>query len=270
MDTSEEQLPEPHAAAQPGAAHPGQALCAHALDVRYGSVLALERVELEIPYGVTVAVLGPNGSGKSTLFGAAVGLLRPSAGSIGVGDRGVSWLPQTLQLEPTFPVTVRDVVAMGRWGPGRWVGRLSREDRERIDEAMETLAVADLASRPFHALSGGQRQRALLAQTIAQDAGLVLLDEPLTGVDRPTARVIGDLVPRWRDEGRTVMVATHDLEAAARDFDLVIALNRRVIAFGPPDEVLTEEALRETFSGHMTRLASGEIVDTSHHHPGAS
>jgi ABC-type Mn2+/Zn2+ transport system ATPase subunit len=238
--------------------------------VRYGAVLALERVELEIPYGVTVAVLGPNGSGKSTLFGAAVGLLRPSMGSIGVGDRGVAWLPQSLQLEPTFPVTVKDVVTMGRWGPGRWVGRLSRADRDKVDEAMESLGIADLASRPLNALSGGQRQRALLAQTIARDAGLVLLDEPLTGVDRPTAQVINDLVPRWRDEGRTVMVATHDLESAVRDFDLVIALNTRVVAFGAPAEVLTADALRETFSGHVTRLDGGEIVDTSHHHPGAA
>jgi ABC-type Mn2+/Zn2+ transport system ATPase subunit len=257
-------------AAEPGHAHPGKALCAHELEARYGDVVALEGVELEIPYGVTVAVLGPNGSGKSSLFAAAVGLLKPSAGSIGIGERGVSWLPQNLQIEPTFPVTVRDVVTMGRWGPGRWLGRLGASDKARIEEAMETLGISELASRPFNALSGGQRQRALLAQTIAHDAGLVLLDEPLTGVDRPTAEVIGRLVPRWRDEGRTVMVATHDLESAARDYDLVIALNRRVVAFGPPAEVCTEPILRETFSGHVTVIGGEEIVDTSHHHPGAA
>ncbi len=106
----------PGAAAEVGPAHGGLALCAHDLTVRYGDVVALSDVNLEIPYGATVAVLGPNGSGKSTLFGAGVGLLKPAAGSIGIGERGVSWLPQRLELEPTFPVTVRDVVAMGRWG----------------------------------------------------------------------------------------------------------------------------------------------------------
>jgi ABC-type Mn2+/Zn2+ transport system ATPase subunit len=220
-------------------------------------------------------VLGPNGSGKSTLFGAAVGLLKPAAGSIGIGERGVSWLPQRLELEPTFPLTVRDVVTMGRWGGGRaglgrWLHRLSADDRRRIEEAMETLAIADLADRPLNALSGGQRQRALLAQAVAQDAGLILLDEPLTGVDRPTADVISGTVSRWREQGRTVMVATHDLESAMRDYDLVIALNGRVVAFGPPAEVGTPVVLRETFSGHVTMLDGGEIVDTSHHHPGAS
>jgi len=263
-------MSEPTTAAGVGPAHPGLALCAHGLEVRYGDVVALEDVELEIPYGVSVAVLGPNGSGKSTLFGAAVGLLKPTRGSIGIGERGVSWLPQRLELEPTFPLTVRDVVTMGRWGPGRWLRRLGAGDRERIEEAMETLAIADLAERPLNALSGGQRQRALLAQAIAQDAGLILLDEPLTGVDRPTAEVISGTVARWREQGRTVMVATHDLESAMRDYDLVIALNGHVVAFGPPAEACTAEVLRETFSGHVAILDGGEIVDTSHQHPGAS
>ena len=120
------------------------------------------------------------------------------------------------------------------------------------------------------ALSGGQRQRALLAQVMAQDAGLVLLDEPLTGVDRPTGEAIGRLVARWRDEGRTVMVATHDLESAARDYDLVVAINRRVIAAGKPAAVCTEAVLREVFSGHVAKLGDDDLVDTSHHHHGAS
>ena len=127
-----------------------------------------------------------------------------------------------------------------------------------------------LADRRIHALSGGQRQRALLAQVVAQDAGLILLDEPLSGVDRPTAEVIGELIGQWRGEGRAVMVATHDLESAARDYDLVLALNRRAVAFGPAAEVSTEAVLRETFSGHVVRLAGGGLIDTSHHHHGAS
>lgn len=261
---------EQRTATPPPPAHPGQALCAHGLSVDFGSVRALERVEIEVPYGVTVAVLGPNGSGKSTLFGAAVGLFRPSEGSIGLGERGVAWLPQQLDVDATLPLTVEDVVRMGRWGRGRWVGRLGAEDRRRVEEAMDALGIADLAGRRLSALSGGQRQRALLAQVMAQDAGLVLLDEPLTGVDRPTAEAIGRLVARWREEGRTVMVATHDLESAGREYDCVVALNRRMVAFGPPEEVMTEAVLRETFSGHVARLGPGDIVDTSHHHHGAA
>lgn len=159
---------------------------------------------------------------------------------------------------------------MGRWGQGGWLRRLGPDDRERVDAALDALGISHLADRRLHALSGGQRQRALLAQVMVQDAGLILLDEPLTGVDRPTAIAIGELIERWREEGRTVMVATHDLEAAATEYDLVVALNRKLIGFGSGEQVCTEEVLRETFSGHVARLDSGEIVDTSHHHPGAA
>jgi ABC-type Mn2+/Zn2+ transport system ATPase subunit len=215
-------------------------------------------------------VLGPNGSGKSSLFAAAVGLLRPRAGRIGTGGRGIAWLPQQLDVEPTFPVNVRDVAEMGRWAQRGWLRRLGRADREAAERAIEALGITDLADRRLHALSGGQRQRALLAQVMAQDAGLILLDEPLTGVDAPTAARIGELIAGWRREGRTVMVATHDLESAARDYDLVLALNRRLIAAGPGGEVCTEEILSRTFSGHVARLGEEMLVDTSHHHRGAS
>jgi len=231
--------------------------------------VALADVDLEVPYGATVAVLGPNGSGKSTLFASAVGLLRPIAGSIGVGERGVAWLPQHLDLSPALPLTVSDVVQMGRWRKGRWLRRLGREDRRRVEEALEALSIADLADRQLTELSGGQRQRALLAQVMAQDAGLVLLDEPLSGVDHPTAEVIAGLIARWREQGRAVMVATHDLHSAAHDYDLVLALNGRAVAFGEPAAVCTEPVMRDTFSGHLARLDGEDIVDTSHHHHGA-
>lgn len=246
------------------------ALRARGLEARYGAVIALEGVDLEVPYGASVAVLGPNGSGKSSLFAAAVGLLRPSAGTIEIGPRGVAWMPQQLDVEPTFPVTVRDVVAMGRWGRHGWTRPADADDRRAVARALELLGIAELADRRFHALSGGQRQRALLAQVMVQDAGLILLDEPFTGVDRPSADVIRRLIGNWRAEGRTVMVATHDLEAAARDYDLVVALNRTLVAAGPAAEVCTEDILRRTFSGHVAVLAEGEIVDTDHHHHGAS
>jgi ABC-type Mn2+/Zn2+ transport system ATPase subunit len=243
-------------------------LTARDLTVRYGDVVALEAVDVEVPRGSSIAVLGPNGSGKSTLFAAAVGLSAPTAGQISAGTERIAYLPQQLAVEPMFPATVRDVVAMGRWGALGWRQRMSARDRELVADAMSALAVDHLARRRLGELSGGQRQRALLAQVAAQDAELLLLDEPFTGVDRPTEETVRKLIAAWRDEGRTVMVATHDLARAARDYDLVLALNRRVIAFGPAAETCTEEVLAATFAGHVARVGR-LLIETEHRHPGA-
>jgi len=243
-------------------------LSARDLTVRYGDVVALEAVDIDVPRGTSVAVLGPNGSGKSTLFGTAVGLTAPVAGAITLGTERVAYLPQQLAVEPMFPATVRDVVAMGRWGALGWRQRPSASDRDLVTRAMDALAVEHLAGRRLGELSGGQRQRALLAQVAAQDAELLLLDEPFTGVDRPTEETVRSLIDAWRDEGRTVMVATHDLARAARNYDLVLALNRRVIAFGPAAETCTEDVLAATFAGHVARVG-GLLIETEHRHPGA-
>ena len=241
---------------------------ARGLTVRYGEVVALEAIDAEIPRGRSIAVLGPNGSGKSTLFTAAVGLREPTAGSVDVATDRIAYLPQQMAVDPMFPATVGDVVAMGRWGDlGPW-RRMSGDDRALVEAAMEKLAVGHLARRRLGDLSGGQRQRALLAQVAAQDAELLLLDEPFTGVDSPTEEAVRDLITSWRDEGRTVMVATHDLARAARDYDLVLALNRRLIAFGPAAETCTEEVLAATFAGHVARVGD-LLIETEHRHPGA-
>jgi ABC-type Mn2+/Zn2+ transport system ATPase subunit len=243
-------------------------LRARDLTVRYGDVVALEAIDLDVPRAKSIAVLGPNGSGKSTLFTTAVGLNEPSAGEIAVATDRVAYLPQQLTVEPMFPATVRDVVAMGRWGALGWRQRMSPSDRELVTEAMNSLAVDHLAHRRLGELSGGQRQRTLLAQVATQDAELLLLDEPFTGVDRPTEETVRKLIDAWRDEGRTVMVATHDLARAARDYDLVLALNRRLIAFGPAAETCTEEVLSATFAGHIARVGD-LVIETEHRHPGA-
>ncbi len=243
-------------------------LTARDLTVRYGDVVALEAVDIEVPRGTSIAVLGPNGSGKSTLFAAAVGLSTSDAGEIALATDRVAYLPQQVAVEPMFPATVRDVVSMGRWGALGWRQRMSDRDHELVAQAMSALAVDHLARRRLGELSGGQRQRTLLAQVAAQDAELLLLDEPFTGVDRPTEDTVRKLIGAWRDEGRTVMVATHDLARAARDYDLVLALNRRVIAFGPAAETCTEEVLAATFAGHVARVG-GLLIETEHRHPGA-
>jgi ABC-type Mn2+/Zn2+ transport system ATPase subunit len=243
-------------------------LTARELTVRYGDVVALEAVDIEVPRGTSIAVLGPNGSGKSTLFATAVGLSAPEVGEIALATDRVAYLPQQVAVEPMFPATVRDVVSMGRWGALGWRRRMSDRDHELVAQAMSALAVDHLARRRLGELSGGQRQRTLLAQIAAQDAELLLLDEPFTGVDRPTEDTVRNLIGAWRDEGRTVMVATHDLARAARDYDLVLALNRRAIAFGPAAETCTEEVLAATFAGHVARVG-GLLIETEHRHPGA-
>ena len=237
--------------------------------MRFGSQVALEGVDAEIPAGSSVALLGPNGAGKSTLFAAAVGLVAPQRrGSITVATDRVAFVPQRLEVEPMFPATVLDVVRMGRYGDlGPW-RRFGERDRDLVARAIELLGIGHLEKRRFTELSGGERQRALLAQAAAQDPDLLLLDEPFTGVDAPTREAVHALLAQWHADGRTVIVATHDLASARRDYELVLCLNRRVVAFGDPAATLSEDVLSETFAGRVLRV--GELlVDVAHHHHGA-
>ncbi len=247
-----------------GGAKRRAALAARGLSVRLGGRLALEEVSFELPRGSTVALLGPNGAGKTTLFRAAVGLVKPEAGSIELAGR-VAFVPQRLDIEPSFPATVSDVVRMGRYGELGWLRRFADRDRELVASAISALGIEELADRRFGDLSGGERQRALLAQATAQDAEVLLLDEPFAGLDAPTHASLQAQLDGWRSEGRTVVVATHDLESASRDYDLVLCLNRRLVAIGPAGRTCTEEVLAETFAGRVVRV--GELlIDTAHHH----
>jgi len=241
---------------------------ARELTVRVGRGNALEDVSFDIPAGATVALLGPNGAGKTTLFRAAVGLVKPLSGTIQLGADRVAFVPQRLDLEPSFPVTVRDVVRMGRYGELGYWRRFSGDDLALVDDALDSLGIAQLADRRFGDLSGGERQRALLAQAKAQQAEVMLLDEPFTGLDAPTRATLLRELAQWREQGRTIVVATHDLQSASRDYDYVLALNRTVVDFGPASEVCTEDVLARTFAGHVVRVGD-LIVDTSHHHHGA-
>jgi ABC-type Mn2+/Zn2+ transport system ATPase subunit len=159
------------------------ALTATGLTVSFGGADALSDVNLDVPSGASVAMLGPNGAGKSTVFAAAIGLVAPTRGSIELHSRRVAYVPQHLDVDQTFPVTVGDVVRMGRYGDLGWFRRPGQRDRALVADALETLGIELLERRRFGSLSGGERQRALLAQAVAQDAEIVLLDEPLTGVD---------------------------------------------------------------------------------------
>jgi ABC-type Mn2+/Zn2+ transport system ATPase subunit len=236
------------------------------VSVAYGGRTALESVWLSIPHGAQVAIVGPNGAGKSTLFKAMVGLLPLASGEMlihGVPPSDyrdpIAYVPQREEVDWRFPVTVADVVAMGRYGRGKWLKRLDGDDRLVVRQSMDRLEVGDLAQRPIGELSGGQQQRVFLARALAQQPHVLLLDEPFTGVDVATREATLDVLAGLRQGGVTVLVSTHDLDLAAGRFDQVVLLNRRLIAAGAPVHVFTEAHLQQAFGGQMV-VVDGKII----------
>jgi len=208
----------------PGAA----ALEARALSVAYPSVAtaALEDLNFRVPVGARVALVGPNGAGKSTLLRAAAGLLPAAAGDIRIyGQRAgachhrVAYLPQRGELDWGFPISVRGLVLTGRYVHLGWLRRPGPLDRRAAQEMMDRLGIASLAERQIGELSGGQQQRAMLARALAQDADLLLLDEPLNAVDADTRAVMAEVLEDLKGKGKTVLVATHDLGRLETEFD---------------------------------------------------
>jgi len=237
----------------------------------YGSRAALSGATFSLPAGRTVALIGPNGSGKSTLLRALAGLLEPRSGHLDVpaGRRrgAVALVLQTTDVDRTLPVTVRETVTMARYALRGAFARLRDADRAAVEAALERMGVADLAGRQLHELSGGQRQRVLVAQGLAQQADLLLLDEPVTGLDVVSRELILDAVAAERAAGRTVVVSTHDLDDARRA-DVVMLLANRVVAVGPPGEVLTDGPLSAAYGGRVLRVPEGVMVmdDPCHEH----
>lgn len=234
--------------------------------VRYGARTAIADVDLTVERGTTTAIIGPNGSGKSTFLGVVAGLVRPTTGSVSVGSASVALVLQSTAIDPHLPITVIDAVRMGRYRERGLLGRIRGRDDAVIERAMARTRITDLANRQLQELSGGQRQRALVAQGLAQEADLLLLDEPATGLDLPSQEVILDLIDEERAAGRTVIMTTHSLEDAAR-CDTVVLLAGHVVAAGPPDEVLDDAHLAAAFRGSLVRLPSGAVLlDDPHHH----
>jgi ABC-type Mn2+/Zn2+ transport system ATPase subunit len=228
---------------------------------------ALQEVSFQVPHGAQVAVVGANGAGKSTLFKALVGLLPVRSGRIlihgqplGSHHDCVAYVPQREDVEWRFPVTVEDVVMMGRFRRQGWLKRSSPQDRAAVANSLAQMGIAPLAKRSLGELSGGQQQRAFLARALAQEPHLLLMDEPFTGVDIATQEATLELLAELKIKQVTIMISTHDLSLAARHFDLVLLLHRRVVAFGPPAEVLTAQALSEAFGGQMLVLENGAVV----------
>jgi ABC-type Mn2+/Zn2+ transport system ATPase subunit len=222
--------------------------------VSYRRVLALENVSLATSCGNRVALIGPNGAGKSTLLKAIAGLVPRDSGAIrwrGTAvkkwSREFAYLPQREEVDWSFPITVRGLVEMGRYPQTGWWRRFSPEDSAAVDRALESLALLDLQDRQIRELSGGQQQRAFLARALAQEAHVLLLDEPFTGLDRNASRLLGDLLAKLAHEGRLVIASHHDLNTVPHLFDEALVLATRPLAFGPVSEILTPELIDRTF-----------------------
>ena len=225
----------------------------------------LDGVSFELRGGERIGVLGPNGGGKSTLFRVLLGELEPARGSVGSHGR-CAFVPQTERSRLDYPVTALDVALMGTLSSRPWWRPLRRPDRAFALQALARVGLADRADEQFGELSGGQRQRVLVARALVQDAPILLLDEPFTGVDRPSGELLTDLLDALAAEGRGLLIATHDVEQV-RAWDRVLCLNRRAVAFGPPAAVLTRDVLEETYGGAIVTLPGDAVgLLPPHHH----
>ncbi len=224
--------------------------------VSSGRVYALQHITFSAPRGERIAVVGPNGAGKSTLFKLIVGTLKPSEGQVHIFGHGpaghicIGYVPQRNQIDWSFPVTVEDVVMMGRVGQIGFFRWPRRRDWQLVRQSLTRVEASHLAKKQIGELSGGQQQRVFIARALAQEAQLLLLDEPLNGLDMPSQQTIFNILDSLRPDGVTVLLATHDLQLAADRFDKIMLLNRTIIAFDAPTAVLTTDHLLQAYGGH--------------------
>lgn len=242
------------------------AISVRGLTVSYGARPVLRSVSFEVPDGRLVGVVGPNGAGKSTLLKAMLGLIEPDGGTIRVHGESVAahrerlaYVPQTEAVDWDFPVTVADVVLMGRYGRLGWFGRPTKVDKDLAMESLDKVGMTEFRDRPIRRLSGGQQQRVFLARALCQEADILLLDEPFAGVDAATEQAIFRLIETLTARGRTLLVVNHDLSVLDR-FDLVMLLNQQVVAFGPTKSVVNDENLRRTYGGRLTLLDRADLA----------
>ncbi len=236
------------------------------LSVAYDRRPVLEGVTLSVPLGAMVGIVGPNGGGKSTFLKALLGLVAKQRGEVEIlgckPDRRVrrlvGYVPQREDVDWRFPVSAYDVVMMGRVPSMGIFRRPGARDKEIVREALRIVGMEELAQTRIGEFSGGQQQRVFLARALAQEAEILLLDEPVSGVDAPSQHEIFDLLRRLQEDGKTVIVTTHDLSCVAERFDLALLLNKRVVAFGKPEEVFVAELLNETYQSHLMILKVGE------------
>jgi ABC-type Mn2+/Zn2+ transport system ATPase subunit len=234
------------------------------LTVKYDSRIALKDISFELNKGERLAVVGPNGAGKSTLFKVVAGVLRPSHGQVHVyghapdGHICIAYIPQRSQVDWSFPVNVTDVVMMGRIGKLKLFRQAKARDWEVVRRSLEVVGMTGYANRQISQLSGGQQQRMFIARALAQEAELMLMDEPLTGLDVPAQEEIFRILEQLRQEGVTVLIAMHDLKMAAERFDRVMLLHQHLLGLGTPEEVFQPEKLVEAYGGHLHLIATND------------
>ncbi|PBI83561.1 putative ABC transporter ATP-binding protein [Rhodococcus erythropolis] len=226
------------------------------VSVHYGEVHALDDVDLTLNSGSVCGLIGMNGSGKSTLFKVIMGMIKPNNGSVRIAGLDaaaarksgrVGYVPQSEDVDWTFPISVRDVVMMGRYGHLGFLRRPRRADREAVAAALERVELTEFADRQIGQLSGGQKKRAFVARGIAQDASILLLDEPFAGVDKRSEATISTLLRELAADGRSILVSTHDLHAVPKLCDEAVLLMRKVLVHSDPDTVLQPENLALAF-----------------------
>ena len=244
-----------------------EGIAVQTLTVAYrNGVTALREASFTVPLGSVTALVGVNGAGKSTLFKALMGLLPHASGQVRIGGGTVedalsrnlvAYVPQAEEVDWTFPVLVEDVVMMGRYGHMGFFRRPRPIDRQAVDAALARVNIADFRRRQIGELSGGQKKRVFLARAIAQEAKVILLDEPFTGVDVQTEQAIIALLMAMRDEGRVMLVSTHDLGSVPEYCDRVVMVKGTVLASGPTETTFTPENLRLAFGGVLRHFVLG-------------
>lgn len=237
---------------------PRPAIEVNHLTVSYGPVPALLDVSFKIPPGQLIGIIGPNGSGKSTLIKTLLGFMSPDFGNIRLygqpieKSRGrVAYVPQRGAVDWDFPVTVREVVLMGRYGHVPWYRDLGRKEHDIANHALELVRMTPYADRQIGQLSGGQQQRVFMARAMAQGGDILLLDEPFAGVDAATENAILEVLKETRSAGKTLVVVHHDLSTAATYFDALLLLKQRLYAYGPADKILNPTLLSEVYEGQL-------------------
>jgi len=235
------------------------------ISVGYDGRAVLEDLSFQVPHGARLAVVGPNGAGKSTLFKALVGLLPLRSGQVFIHGLPlghhldcVAYVPQREEVDWRFPVTVADVVMMGRFGKLGWLRAPSTEDKHVVLRSLDQMGISGLAKRSINDLSGGQQQRVFLARALAQEPHILLMDEPFTGVDISTQEATLTLLDQLQTQHVTVMVSTHDLNMAAERFEACLLLNHTLVAYGPPAEALAADNLRRAFGKQVLFLEGGD------------
>ncbi|MGZ4382382.1 MAG: metal ABC transporter ATP-binding protein [Gaiellaceae bacterium] len=247
----------------------GPLLVVEDLAAGYGETPVLEGVSFALDPGQRIGVLGPNGGGKSTLFKTLLGELEPLSGTFTATGR-FGYVPQTERSRLDYPVTALDVAMMGTLSRLPWWKRPGRRDREAARAALARVGLDGRAGAQFGELSGGQRQRVFVARALVQDARIMLLDEPFTGLDEPSAEQLEELLAQLAGEGRGILIATHDVDQVCV-WDRVLCLNRRQVAFGPPVPTLDRTVLEQTYGGSIVAIpgedgAGAGILPPHHHH----